>query len=96
MADRLDPWTAFHQNGPTANHNYYKTISLVYTGLLMLWLVSPSRTEFTFVHMQLHCRKKAVFSMAIGNEELMHECFPKHSRLKKARMKYDKVTEEEG
>ena len=34
--------------------------------------------------------------MAIGNEELMHECFPKHSRMGAARMKYDKVTEEEG
>ena len=27
------------------------------------------------------------FSMAIGNGELMHECFPKHSRIGTARMK---------
>ena len=27
------------------------------------------------------------FSMAIGNEELMHECFPKHWRMGTARMK---------
>ena len=34
--------------------------------------------------------------MAIGNGELMHECFPKHSRMGTARMKKDKVTDEEG
>ena len=34
--------------------------------------------------------------MAIGNGELMHECFPKHSRMGTARMKYDNGTEEEG
>ena len=33
--------------------------------------------------------------MAIGNEELMHECFPKHSCLGTASMKYYNVTEEE-
>ena len=32
--------------------------------------------------------------MAIGNEELMHACFPKHSRMGTARMKEDKGTEE--
>ena len=26
----------------------------------------------------------------------MHECFPKHTRMGTARMKYDKVTDEEG
>ena len=34
--------------------------------------------------------------MSIGNELLMHECFPKHSCMGTARMKEDKVTEEEG
>ena len=34
--------------------------------------------------------------MAIGNGELMHECFPKHSRMGTAIMKYDKETNEEG
>ena len=34
--------------------------------------------------------------MAIGNGELMHECFPKHSGMGTARMKYDKETDEEG
>ena len=34
--------------------------------------------------------------MAIGNVELMHECFPEHSRKGTARMKYDKETDEEG
>ena len=34
--------------------------------------------------------------MDIGNDEIMHECFPKHSRTGTARMKYDKETDEEG
>ena len=34
--------------------------------------------------------------MAVGNEELMNERFPKHSRIGTAKMKYDKETEEEG
>ena len=33
--------------------------------------------------------------MAIGNVELTHECFPKHSRMGTARMKLDKETDEE-
>ena len=32
-------------------------------------------------------KKKVSFSMAIGNGELMHECFPKHLRMGTARMK---------
>ena len=31
--------------------------------------------------------------MAIGNWELMHECFPKHSGMDKARLKLDKTDE---
>ena len=34
--------------------------------------------------------------MAIGNGKFMHECFPKHSRMGTARMKYDKEKDEEG
>ena len=36
--------------------------------------------------------------MGIGNEELVHECFPKHSHMGTGRMKYDKKkeTDEEG
>ena len=30
--------------------------------------------------------------MAIGNGELMHECFPKHLRMGTARMKSDEET----
>ena len=30
--------------------------------------------------------------MAIKNRELMYECFPKHSSMRTARMKYDKQT----
>ena len=33
--------------------------------------------------------------MAIGNGELMHECFPKHSRMGTARMKLDHETDED-
>ena len=32
-------------------------------------------------------KKQVPFSMAIGNAELMHECFPKHSHMETARMK---------
>ena len=35
------------------------------------------------------------FSMAIGNGELMHECFAKHSRMGTARMKKDHETDED-
>ena len=39
-------------------------------------------------------KKEVPFSMAIGNEELMHECFPKHFRMGSARMKYGTEREE--
>ena len=32
--------------------------------------------------------------MATGNEVLVHKCFPKHSHMGAARMKYDKETDE--
>ena len=32
-------------------------------------------------------KMKVPFSMAIGHGELVHECFPKHSRMRTARMK---------
>ena len=32
---------------------------------------------------------KVPFSMTIGNEDLMQECFPKHSRMGTARIKSD-------
>ena len=40
-------------------------------------------------------KKKVPLSIAIGNGELMHECFPKHLRMGTARMKLDKETDEE-
>ena len=40
--------------------------------------------------------KLVPLSMAIGNGELMQECFPKHLRMGTTRMKYDKETDEEG
>ena len=37
---------------------------------------------------KLHCREKQVpFSMAIGNWELVQECFPKYLGMGTARMK---------
>ena len=39
-------------------------------------------------------KKEAPFSMAVGNGELMQECFPKHTRMGTARMKYNKEAEE--
>ena len=32
-------------------------------------------------------KSQVPFGTAIGNEELMHECFPNHSRMGTARMK---------
>ena len=40
-------------------------------------------------------KKEVPFTMATGNGELMHECFPKHSRMGKARMKEDNETDED-
>ena len=41
-------------------------------------------------------KKEEPFNMAIGNRELIQECFPKHSRMGTARMKEDNETDEEG
>ena len=41
-------------------------------------------------------KEEVPFSMAIGNGELMHECFPKHSPMGTARMKEDNDTDEDG
>ena len=40
--------------------------------------------------------QKVPFSIATGNEELMHVCCPKHLRMGAARMMEDKEREEEG
>ena len=39
---------------------------------------------------------KKKYYTAIGNVELMHECFPKHSHRGTTRMKYDNETQGEG
>ena len=41
-------------------------------------------------------KKEGTIEQRHRNGELMHECFPKHSRMRTARMKLDKVTDEEG
>ena len=40
--------------------------------------------------------KEVPFSMAIGNGELLQECFPKHSRMGTARMKLDEDGQKRG
>ena len=56
-----------------------------------------SRLECLFCTCSCAVGKKQVpFSMARENGELMHECFPKHSRMETARMKQDKETDEDG
>ena len=37
--------------------------------------------------------KQVEFSMAIGNVEVIFDCFPEHSRMGTARIKSDKETE---
>ena len=61
--------------------------SIVYTGLLVLWLVSSSRTGFSLCTCSWAVGKKDPFSMAIGNVELIHKCFPKHPSMETARLK---------
>ena len=48
------------------------------------------------VHFWLHCRKKQVpISVAIGNVELMQECFYKLWCMGTARLNYDKKTKKD-
>ena len=59
---------------------------------------------FQFFAPNTHCalvvalseKKQVPFRMAIGNGELLHECFPKHSRMGSASILEDKETDEEG
>ena len=55
---------------------------------------SLERTYFYHIARDSHCAlvlalsgRKVLFSMAIGNVEIMHECFLKHFRMGTARMK---------
>ena len=41
-------------------------------------------------------RRKVPFNVAKGHGEVMHECFPKQSRMLTAKTKYDKKTDEDG
>ena len=41
-------------------------------------------------------KREVPISRAIGNGEIMQECFPKHSRMGTARMKEDNETDEDG
>ena len=47
----------------------------------------PYRERFSLCTCSCTVGKRQVpFSMTTGNEEFMHECFPKHSRMGTARM----------
>ena len=59
---------------------------------VVLWLDFHGRR---FGQSKDYYKNKVPLSMAIGNEELVHECFPKYSRMGRAKMKYDKETDEE-
>ena len=55
-------------------------------------IISSSRICLIALRFQLliaftERKKKVPFSIAIGNRELMNECFPKHLRMGTARMK---------
>ena len=57
--------------------------------LFLLWLVFDRRHFDHFDHV-VSRKNKVPFSMAIGSYEsaqLIRECFPKHSRMRTARMK---------
>ena len=55
------------------------------------------RSEHTLCTRSCTVGKKVVpFSMAIGNEEVTHECFTEHTRMGTASMKDDKETQEDG
>ena len=43
-----------------------------------------------------HGAKKDTIQYSIGKRKLMHEYFPKHSRMGTARIKLDKETDKEG
>ena len=49
---------------------------------------------FFFAPKRERSNEEVSFSMAIRNEELMHACFPKHSRMGTETMKEDKKTDE--
>ena len=57
------------------------------------WKSSSSRICLIALRLELFIanyslrKKKVPFSMAIGNGELMRECFPKHSHMGTARLK---------
>ena len=70
------------------------------TVLHEVWLVCQLVSYLipgTSPHKSIGARREHVpFSMAIGNGELMHECFPKHLCMGTARLKKDNETQEEG
>ena len=63
---------------------------ILYIFLIRWFLTATSGTKCPLGMFIFSCTKEkdeVPFSMAIENWELMHECFPKHSRMGTARMK---------
>ena len=65
------------------SHDYPSLVEGESHGLLLLYLVFDRR-HFDYI---VSRTKKVPFSVAIENGELIHDCFPKHSRMGTARMK---------
>ena len=59
----------------------------LYQNTIFYIIVSFYRRLFDHFDHVVSRKKKVPFSMAIGNGELMQECFPKHSGMATARMK---------
>ena len=55
--------------------------------LLLLFIVNVDKRLFDLKDHLVSRKNKVLFSMAIGNSELMHECFSKHLCMGTARMK---------
>ena len=70
-SEESHPMTAFTENGLE-----------ILISLISFWWARLLSQQLQF---RLENKKQVPYSMAIGNE-LVHECFPKHSRIGTARM----------
>ena len=68
------------------NNRTYKPPHTVTTVSMIVCLFSLALIAGTSPQKSVSARREQVpFSKAIGNGELMHECFPKHPRMRTAR-----------
>ena len=75
---------------------YFKSSLHVISSVLRHWFsFVRGGLQLLILAPNIHCehvvalseKKQVSFIMAIGNVDLMHECYPKHSRMGTARMK---------